>query len=78
MAKEAQLPYLYLGYWVPGSPKMGYKAKFSGLEIYYQNAWQPLENPEVFSAELHPMNTVPIAEQVASLSLPDSKPIAGR
>ena len=78
LAKEAQLPYLYLGYWVPGSPKMGYKAKFSGLEIYYQNAWQPLENPEVFSAELHPMNTVPIAEQVANLSLPDSKPVTGR
>ena len=78
LAKEAQLPYLYLGYWVPGSPKMGYKANFSGLEIYYQNAWQPLENPEVFSAELHPMNTVPIAEQVANLSLPDSKPITGR
>ena len=78
LAKEARLPYLYLGYWVPGSPKMGYKANFSGLEIYYQSSWQPLDNPEVFSADLHPMNTVPIAEQVANLSLPDSKPVKGR
>ena len=78
LAREAGLAYLYLGYWVPGSPKMGYKANFSGLEIYFQNKWQPLENPDAFSAELHPMNTVPIAEQVTNLSLPDSKPVSLR
>ena len=78
LAKEANLPYLYLGYWVPGSPKMGYKARFSGLEIYHKNKWQALDNPDGFSAELHPMNTVPIAEQVANLSLPDSKPVPRR
>ena len=43
LAREAGLAYLYLGYWVPGSPKMGYKANFSGLEIYFQNKWQPLQ-----------------------------------
>ena len=78
MAKEAKLPYLYLGYWVPGSPKMGYKARFSGLEIYHKNKWQSLDDPDGFNADLHPTNTVPIAEQVANLSLPDSKPIPRR
>ena len=78
MAKEAKLPYLYLGYWVPGSPKMGYKARFSGLEIYHKNEWQSLDDPDGFNADLHPTNTVPIAEQVANLSLPDSKPIPRR
>jgi arginine-tRNA-protein transferase len=34
IAREAGLPYVYLGYWVPGSRKMGYKAGFSGVEIF--------------------------------------------
>ena len=75
LAQEAELPYLYLGYWVPGSPKMGYKARFSGLEIYHQGTWQSLSDPEDFYADLHPLNTEPIAEQVANLHLPDSKPV---
>ena len=77
LAKEANLPYLYLGYWVPGSSKMGYKARFSGLEIYFQGMWQSLSNPTEFNADLHPLNTEPIAEQVANLTLPDSKPVRG-
>jgi len=77
LAKEANLPYLYLGYWVPGSSKMGYKARFSGLEIYFQGKWQSLSNPAEFNADLHPLNTEPIAEQVANLILPDSKPVRG-
>jgi hypothetical protein len=39
IAREAGLPYVYLGYWVPGSRKMGYKAKFSALEIYKGGIW---------------------------------------
>ncbi|MDG2295338.1 MAG: arginyltransferase [Paracoccaceae bacterium] len=77
LAKEAKLSYLYLGYWVPGSKKMGYKARFSGLEIYFQGKWQSLSNPTEFNADLHPLNTEPISEQVANLTLPDSKPVRG-
>jgi arginine-tRNA-protein transferase len=75
MAQELGLPYVYLGYWVPGSPKMGYKARFSGLEIYRDKAWTPLSECENISSNLHPLNTAPIAEQVANLSLPGSNPL---
>ena len=74
LAQEADLPFVYLGYWVPGSQKMGYKSKFSGLEVYICNHWQQVENPEQFSADMHPLSTDPIAEQVANISLPDIIP----
>ncbi len=74
IAHELGLPYVYLGYWVPGSPKMGYKAKFSGLEIYTGSQWTPLGDPAAYSAALHPLSVDPIAEQVARIHLPVSQP----
>jgi len=74
IAQDAGLPYVYLGYWVPGSPKMGYKAKFTGVEVYVGGAWQPIGDPDGYSSELHPLSTDPIAEQVAQINLPDSCP----
>ena len=73
IAREAAMPYVYLGYWVPGSRKMGYKASFSGLEIYKSGVWQPVGDPKDHSADLHPLSVDPIAEQVARISLPDSR-----
>ncbi|WP_299653436.1 arginyltransferase [uncultured Tateyamaria sp.] len=74
IAQEANLPYVYLGYWVPGSQKMGYKSKFSGLEVYLGGRWQKMQDPESFSPDTHPLSTDPIAEQVANISLPDTRP----
>jgi arginine-tRNA-protein transferase len=74
IAREAGLPYVYLGYWVPGSPKMGYKAKFSGLEVYARGRWERMRDPEDYTSELHPLSTDPIAEQVANISLPGARP----
>ena len=75
IAREAGLPYVYLGYWVPGSEKMGYKASFSGLEVYAGGEWQPLNDPAEFDTKLHPLSNDPIAEQVAEISLPDGRPL---
>ncbi len=74
IARAAGLPYVYLGYWVPGSQKMGYKSKFSGLEVYMGGRWQKMRNPDDFSPDRHPLNTDPIAEQVANIALPDMTP----
>lgn len=74
IALNADLPYVYLGYWVPGSSKMGYKANFSGLEIYKNGEWQDIGDPEDHTAEMHPLSVDPIAEQVAKITLPNSQP----
>ena len=74
IAKDAGLPYVYLGYWVPGSSKMGYKAKFSALEIYVGGQWQDIGDPDRHRSEMHPLSTDPIAEQVARINLPDTRP----
>jgi arginine-tRNA-protein transferase len=39
-AARLQLPHLYLGYWIDGHPKMGYKARFRPLELLRGNRWE--------------------------------------
>lgn len=73
IAREAGLPYVYLGYWVPGSRKMGYKAGFSALEIYKAGRWQDIGAPADHRVELHPLSVDPIAEQVARINLPEAR-----
>ena len=41
-ANMAGLPYVYLGYWVPGSPKMAYKARFKPIEVLQPGGWAPM------------------------------------
>ena len=70
IAKSMNLPYVYLGYWVPGSEKMAYKAKFSGLEVFSGGAWSPLTDQSIYANDRHPLSVEPIAEQVSKISLP--------
>jgi len=42
-ARRMGLPYVYLGYWVPGSRKMGYKEKFLPQERLIHEHWVPVE-----------------------------------
>ena len=45
-AAAAGLPYVYLGYWVQGSEKMDYKARFSPLEVLKPGGWRLLSASE--------------------------------
>jgi arginine-tRNA-protein transferase len=70
LARRVGLPFVYLGYWVPGSPKMDYKARFAALDVYHEGQWREMDDPKRFSGATHPLSVPPIAEQVAKLSLP--------
>ena len=40
VARETKLAWLYLGYFVKGSPKMDYKARFEPAQIFRDGQWQ--------------------------------------
>lgn len=44
LARDLQLPYVYLGYWVPGSPKMDYKRAFQPLEKLTAAGWVRMDS----------------------------------
>lgn len=75
IAQESDLPYVYLGYWVPGSPKMGYKSGFSGLEVYIGGMWERMRDPADYSVQTRLQSSDPISEQVADITLPDGLPM---
>ncbi len=45
MCREQEMAYLYLGYWVPDSPKMSYKSRFRPAETLTHAGWKPLPSP---------------------------------
>jgi leucyl-tRNA---protein transferase len=45
-AQTADLAYVYLGYWVSGSAKMAYKARFNPLEVLKPGGWRLLSSRE--------------------------------
>ncbi len=42
-ARALNLPYLYLGYWVDGSPKMAYKGRYLPQERLMSGGWERVE-----------------------------------
>ena len=48
-AREAGLPYVYLGYWVKGSERMAYKTRFRPIEVLGASGWRLLEELQAVS-----------------------------
>ncbi|MBV9811730.1 MAG: arginyltransferase, partial [Acetobacteraceae bacterium] len=46
-ARSLGLPYVYLGYWVPESRKMAYKARFKPSEILSAGTWRFLTDADL-------------------------------
>ena len=44
-AREQQLSWLYLGYWIKECQKMAYKDHYRPLEVFSQGRWNHLDNP---------------------------------
>ncbi|HEY0179152.1 MAG TPA: arginyltransferase [Dokdonella sp.] len=42
IARERGLPFVYLGFWIEGHPKMDYKSAYRPLEVLRNGAWQEL------------------------------------
>jgi arginine-tRNA-protein transferase len=49
-ARDAGLPYVYLGYWVKGSQRMAYKTRYRPLEVLGPTGWRLLEDADLVSA----------------------------
>jgi arginine-tRNA-protein transferase len=66
-AREAGLPYVYLGYWVEGSDRMAYKVRYKPLERLGRDGWSRFEPASANKAASVP--AVADAAEPADLSL---------
>jgi arginine-tRNA-protein transferase len=73
MAREAGLAYVYLGYWVPGSPKMDYKRRFRPLEIFHEGRWARVEGADLAGVAATGIDRTAIGDQVSAIHLPATK-----
>lgn len=57
-AQAERLPYVYLGYWVPGSAKMDYKKAYHPMEVLQPSGWQRLDR--IAAGGALPDNAAPV------------------
>jgi arginine-tRNA-protein transferase len=42
LARRRAVPWLYLGFWIEGHPKMDYKRRFRPLQVRHDDGWATL------------------------------------
>ena len=74
-AQRIGLPYVYLGYWVEGSPRMQYKVRFRPLERLGRNGWHAFEPDDQAHAIAHASRRVGgAADEALASGVASSKP----
>ena len=75
IALEAGLPYVYLGYWVPAPARWATRRSSppSRSTRAANGARSGAATRPSNEVDTHPLSTDPIAEQVAQISLPDTR-----
>lgn len=73
IARQAALPFVYLGYWVPGSPKMDYKRRFQPLEVFHDGCWSRLDRTNISRVAGTAADRSTIGDQVSAIRLPATK-----
>ncbi|MCK0129056.1 arginyltransferase [Erythrobacter sp. F6033] len=64
-ARETGLPYVYLGYWVDGSPRMQYKVRYRPLEQLTRDGWKRMDSDQ--QSKLIAEATAPRAEKAGTI-----------
>ena len=62
-AARAGLPYVYLGYWVDGSPRMAYKTSFQPLERLGRDGWRRMDPHSEPGQAGHAPVTLPVRRE---------------
>lgn len=62
-AARAGLPFVYLGYWVDGSDRMGYKANFRPLERLGRDGWRRFDDAAGLEPERRFLNVPVVSER---------------
>ena len=63
-ARDAGLPYVYLGYWVKGSARMAYKTRYQPLEVLGPAGWRRMTE-EMRTSPAQP--SAPLQRELASI-----------